>query len=192
MKSPPPLLARFAWPHTPARGPHQPSGRAGPAVSRGRLDGSPRHPRGFSLIESLIGFLILGLGMLGVTEMESVVLGASSDSHQRNAAVHMAQDRIEQFRAWCPSACALSYDGIASGSDTPASQMGAQFSRAWTVTDNTGSGQPRFKTVTVTVTWEGKQGSSTDVSTRQVTLQTKISAVPMAVVPATPSPPPSS
>ena len=84
---------------------------------------------GFSLIESLIGFLILGLGMLGVTEMESVVLGASSDSHQRNAAVHMAQDRIEQFRAWCPSACALSYDGIASGSDTPASQMGAQFSR---------------------------------------------------------------
>ena len=30
--------------------------------------------------------------------------------------------------------------------------MGAQFSRAWTVTDNTGSGQPRFKTVTVTVT----------------------------------------
>ena len=147
---------------------------------------------GFSLIESLIGFLILGLGMLGVTEMESVVLGASSDSHQRNAAVHMAQDRIEQFRAWSPSGSPLNFDDIASGSDTPASQMGATFNRQWTVVENTGTGQPRFKTVTVTVTWEGKQGSSTDASTRQVTLQTKISAVPMAVVPPAPPPPPAS
>ena len=151
-----------------------------------------RRQAGFSLIESLMGFLILGLGMLGVTEMESHVLGASSDSHQRNAAVHLAQDRIEQFRAWCPSGCATTFDDITSGSDTPAAQQGATFTRSWTVQDNTGSGQPRFKTVTVNVSWEGKQGDSTDLSTRQVILQTKISAGPLAVVPPAPPSPPGS
>ena len=70
--------------------------------------------------------------------------------------------------------------------------LGAQFSRQWAVVENTGSGQPRYKTVTVTVTWEGKEGNNPDVSTRQVTLQTKISAVPLAVVPVPPPPPPAS
>lgn len=139
--------------------------------------------RGFSLIESLIGFLILGIGMLGVTEMESYVIGASSDSHQRNAAVHMAQDRIEGFRIWCPSGCATTFDAIAAGGDSPTGVLGATFDRRWTVLENTGTGQPRFKLVTVTVTWEGKEGTSTDASTRSVTLQTKIAAVPSSVVP---------
>lgn len=152
--------------------------------------------RGFSLIESLIGFLILALGILGVTEMQSLVVGASSDSHQRNAAVHMAQDQIERFRAWRPGVSGADFDAIADGNDTPPSlvsdPLGAQFSRQWAVVENTGSGQPRYKTVTVTVTWEGKEGNNPDVSTRQVTLQTKISAVPLAVVPVPPPPPPAS
>ena len=35
--SPPPSLARFAWPHPPSRGRHQPSGEAGPAVPPGPI-----------------------------------------------------------------------------------------------------------------------------------------------------------
>lgn len=150
----------------------------------------PAQQRGFSLIEALIGFLILGLGMLGVTEMESYVIGASSDSHQRNTAVHMAQDTIEAFRSWCPSGCANTFESIASGSDTPAAAQGATFERRWTVVDHNGNGQPRFKRVTVTVTWEGKEGASTDASTRSVTLQTTLSAVPAALVPLAPPPSP--
>ncbi len=153
---------------------------------------SPRWQRGFSLIEALVGFLILGIGMLGVTELESYVIGTSSDSHQRNAAVHMAQDRIEQFRHWCDSGCATTFDTIASGDDTPANVLGANFDRRWTVVENTGTGQPRFKTITVTVSWEGKEGSSTDISTRSVTLQTKIASVPTSIVPVPPPTPPGS
>lgn len=159
------------------------------------------HQHGFSLIEALIGFLILVLGMLGVTEMESVVIGASSDSHQRNAAVHMAQRKIEYFRAWQPGVAGKDFGDIGDGSDDgqdSAEQKlpGADdvlestaFTREWTAVENTGSGLPRYKTVTVTVTWVGKEGSHPDVSTRQVTLQTKISAVPLGVVPV-PAPPP--
>lgn len=148
--------------------------------------------RGFSLIEALVGFLILGIGMLGVTELESYVIGASSDSHQRNAAVHMAQDRIEQLRHWCDSGCATTFDAIASGNDTPADVLGARFDRQWTVVESSGTGQPHFKLVTVTVTWEGKEGGSTDASTRSVTLQTKIASVPSSVVPPPPATPPGS
>ena len=108
----------------------------------------------------------------------------------------MAQDQIERFRAWRPGVAGADFDAIADGSDTPPSlvsdSLGAQFARQWTVVENTGSGQPRYKTVTVTVTWEGKEGSTPDVSTRQVTLQTKISAVPLAVVPVPAPPPPAS
>lgn len=149
--------------------------------------------RGFSLIEALIGFLVLGIGMLGVTQLESYVIGSSSDSHQRNAAVHMAQDKIEAFRNWCPSGCTTTFEGIASGSDTHAAEQGATFERSWTVVDNNTSAQPRFKRVTVTVTWEGKEGASTDASTRSVTLQTTLSAVPGSLVPlAPPTSPPGS
>jgi hypothetical protein len=70
--------------------------------------------------------------------------------------------------------------------------LGANFDRRWTVVENTGTGQPRFKTITVTVSWEGKEGSSTDISTRSVTLQTKIASVPTSIVPVPPPTPPGS
>ena len=73
--------------------------------------------RGFSLIEALIGFLVLGIGMLGVTQLESYVIGSSSDSHQRNAAVHMAQRKIEYFRAWQPGVAGKDFGDIGDGSN---------------------------------------------------------------------------
>ncbi|MFB1490675.1 MULTISPECIES: prepilin-type N-terminal cleavage/methylation domain-containing protein [unclassified Thiocapsa] len=148
-----------------------------------------KRSRGFSLIEAMIAFLIIGIGFLGVSKLQLFVSGGSGSSQQRTQALHMAQDKIECFRAW-PSSCVASYNDIASSSsaeDIAPAGSGAVFHRSWTVTTNT---NPTYKNLTVTVTWDNREGTGSGNETREVSLFTKISDVPTMAVAVTQPPPP--
>ena len=138
--------------------------------------------RGTTLIESMVGFTLLALGMLGLAQMSVFVTGGASSSQQRNEAVHLAQDQLECLRDW-PSRCAASYAAIASGSDPdPIARGGAVFHRSWTVTnDDSQPPNPVYKVVTVTVQWENKEGADASQGRRTVVLASKISDVPPVV-----------
>ncbi|NVZ07644.1 prepilin-type N-terminal cleavage/methylation domain-containing protein [Allochromatium humboldtianum] len=138
--------------------------------------------KGFSLVEAMIAFVIVGVGLLGVTKLQVFVTAGSSSSQQRVQAMNLAQEKIEYFRSHCPSGCAVSYTGIANGSDSAITRGNAIYNRSWTVTANT---SPAYKTVVVTVWWSNKEGSTADDDRREVVLQTKISDVPAMITAST-------
>ncbi len=136
-----------------------------------------KRSRGFSLIEAMIAFLIIGIGFLGISKLQLFVSTGSGSSQQRTQALHMAQDKIECFRAW-PSSCAGSYAAITAGTDAAITHNGAVFRRSWTVNDHS---DPTYKGITVQVLWSNREGDIDDEDpdpSRQVTLLTKISDIP--------------
>ena len=68
-----------------------------------------RRQRGISLIEALIGFLVLSMGVLGAARMQSWLRSNGDIARQRTEAVHFAQQDMEQVRAF---ANAAAFDGI--------------------------------------------------------------------------------
>jgi type IV pilus assembly protein PilV len=60
---------------------------------------SVQKQRGFSLIEALVAFLILSVGMLGIASLQTLSLKAGSTAMYRTAAVMKADEIIESMRA---------------------------------------------------------------------------------------------
>lgn len=57
------------------------------------------HQRGFSLVEALIGLLVLTLGLLAVLRGQPLLRQHAEIARQRSEAVRLAQEDIEQQRA---------------------------------------------------------------------------------------------
>lgn len=55
--------------------------------------------RGFSLIEALVAFLILSVGMLGIASLQTLSLKAGSTAMYRTAAIIKVDEIIESMRA---------------------------------------------------------------------------------------------
>jgi type IV pilus assembly protein PilV len=55
--------------------------------------------KGFTLLEVLIAFIILSVGILGAVKLQVVAKKASYDANQRSAALSIANDIIERIRA---------------------------------------------------------------------------------------------
>jgi len=62
---------------------------------------------GFSLIEVLVTFLVLSIGLLGLAGLQSMSIKEGMDSGQRSQAVWLMQELVERMRA--------NKDGLASG-----------------------------------------------------------------------------
>jgi type IV pilus assembly protein PilV len=68
---------------------------------------SSRHRcKGFTLLEALIGFLILSIGMLGIASLQAISLKAGKTSVYGSVAMMKVDELIESIRA-NPSAAAL-------------------------------------------------------------------------------------
>ncbi len=57
------------------------------------------HQQGFTLIEVLIAFIILSLGLLGAIALQAKAKQASFDAMQRSAAIALGNDIIHRMRA---------------------------------------------------------------------------------------------
>ena len=81
--------------------------------------------RGFTLLEALLGFLILSIGMLGIASLQAISLKAGKTSVYNSVAMMKVEELFESMRA-NPSAVALAAYGVASvGAGTDNSCTGA-------------------------------------------------------------------
>lgn len=125
------------------------------------------HQRGVTLVEALIAFLVLSLGMLAVVRLQPELRRHADLSRQRGEATRLAQQDIETLRGVAPASFAsiasaaygVGPDGL--GSPPYAVQRRVE-ATAW----------PHARSVEVVVSWPDRSGE-----VQQVTLVTLIGAI---------------
>ena len=147
--------------------------------------------KGFTLLEALIGFLILSIGMLGIASLQAISLKAGKTSVYNSVALMKTEELLESMRV-NPSATALAmYQTASAGAGTDKScstntcdeQELAQDDVYWwkknltaglpgaatasVVLDATGAAAAAAKMteVTVTVNWKERHTSDTGNTT---------------------------
>ena len=116
-----------------------------------------RRQRGTTLLEALIAFLVLSLGMLAIARMQSHLRVDADLARQRSEAIRLAQEEIETLRAFSTisaSPGARSFDGIAN-----ASRSVSGIATYALIRQIEPIGRPRAKAVSVTVSWTDSTGT---------------------------------
>lgn len=143
--------------------------------------------RGIGLIEVLIAVVVLAFGMLALAALQVRLVQSTADAKARSAAIALAKDKLEEFRAYTTidSYRAMTSSAAAEAiNDSGGSLGGVDFTRSWAVDryamqlsagnpngvfDNTvpltgalnattHAENNEFKTVTVTVQWTDATG----------------------------------
>ena len=116
-----------------------------------------RNRKGFTLIEVLVGLVILAVGLLAIAGMLVTSVKGNYFSSHLTQASYIAQDRLEFLKN-------LPIDNGALNAGThpelPVTVSGLNFSRSYTVAVN-GS----LKTITYTVTWNDGRDHSVSFTT---------------------------
>ncbi|MEO8155449.1 MAG: prepilin-type N-terminal cleavage/methylation domain-containing protein [Rhizobacter sp.] len=111
-----------------------------------------RRQRGITLVESLIGFLVLSMGVLGATHLQSWLRLNGDIARQRTDAVRYAQQDMEQVRAF---ANAATFDSIAARQSTEKDRP-----VPLNLTRNVATAPKlSLKTSTVSVSWLDRSGA---------------------------------
>ncbi|ELP5728358.1 prepilin-type N-terminal cleavage/methylation domain-containing protein [Vibrio vulnificus] len=124
--------------------------------------------RGFSLLEVMISFVLIGVGALGLVKLQVYVEQKADYAMHSIEALNLAEQKLEWFRtrgATASSAIAVaSFDSdISAGSSTH-----PPYTVTWSVPATALSGA--LKTVHVRTTWKDRLGN-----TYSIELKTKIS-----------------
>ena len=138
-----------------------------------------RRLRGTTLLEALVAFLVLSLGMLSVARLQTQLRLNSDVARQRSEAVRIAQQEIENLRSFSVmtasgSAGTRAFSDIVSGAatlDATAAQPGSN--TRYTVTRSVADDRlANAKSTTVNVAWDDRSGAA-----QQVVLDTVIAAI---------------
>jgi len=138
---------------------------------------APRPARGASLLEALIAMLIMALGMLGIAAMQAKQRAHADVAKQRSEAVRIAQEDIENFRAFgtlvsdAGVANNLAYAGVLDNAGAKSVLAGTVTTTNATYTiarDIVTSTDPRTKDLRVAVSWVNREGVSESVVLRSM------------------------
>ena len=142
-----------------------------------RTPSIPRRQRGTSLLEALVAFLVLSLGMLTVARVQTQLRLNADVARQRSEAVRLAQEDLENLRDFAVIAVAAgarAYDAIASASRSVDTDAGATH---YTVARQIDAADaPHAKSAVVTVSWIDRSGGP-----QQVVLNSLIAGVDPAI-----------
>lgn len=126
------------------------------------ISASPRAQRGTTLLEALIAFGVLSLGILTIGRVQMHLHVGSDIARQRSEAVRLAQEDLETLRAFsfiAASAAARSYADIASAVATIDADSGyATNTRYQLQRDVQASATSNAKHVSVNVAWSDRSG----------------------------------
>ncbi len=129
---------------------------------------SRHRQRGTTLLEALVAFLVVALGMLSVARMQTHIRQHAELAQQRAEAVRLAQEELESLRAFAvlaASSGARSFDAIASDSRTVGARVGAAMPTPYLVTRHIDATlEPRAKSTRVAVSWVDRGGSTQRVA----------------------------
>lgn len=126
--------------------------------------------RGFTLIEAMVALLVMSFGMLAIAGFQTTLFRNSDIAKQRTEATQLAQQKMEELRAYGQVSSStgtphiFNYtDDVVSGAETPVPGLGvtnAIFNRTWTVTPNSSNTE---KWINVKVAWTDRTGASQEV-----------------------------
>jgi prepilin-type N-terminal cleavage/methylation domain-containing protein len=68
--------------------------------------------RGFSLIEVMVALVILAVGILGISKLQSTLIRNSSDANQRAVAVSLAQKKIDDLKSFAKLTVGTTSDAV--------------------------------------------------------------------------------
>lgn len=128
-----------------------------------------RSQAGIALVEALLAFVLLALGVLAATQVQAHLRQAADNARQRSEALRLAQQDIEQQRAFADDAAyaAIAGANLSVDGDTTSYALSRQVD---------GFGAARLKTLTVTVTWTDRRGLG-----QHLTLHTALAGTPPAL-----------
>jgi Tfp pilus assembly protein PilV len=122
-----------------------------------------RRQRGASLVEALIGFLVVATGMLAAAQWQVRLREASDLARQRTEAVRLARRALEDTRADLARAApaAAGRDGGVVGGSATATDDVAGANTRYTVTREAREDQTdRHHAVRITVQWDDRRGTA--------------------------------
>lgn len=131
-----------------------------------------RRQRGVTLIEAMVAMVIMAFGMVALVGLQSNMRRSADLAKQRGEAVRLAQQQIEQLRAYTvlaipanPAPGVRAFDSIAVAgdiNDAIPSGSNATFSLVKTVTPWREPSQPgpTMQAVTMTVSWNDRTGEA--------------------------------
>ncbi|TCK05941.1 type IV pilus modification PilV family protein [Marinobacterium mangrovicola] len=114
-----------------------------------------RKQSGFTLIEAIIAFFVLTVGLLGAALFQSYLVAESGNSKARSYALKLAEKRLDELRGITLPA---DFQAIPSIASSTVSGSNAIFSVQQIVGPASGAGAD-FKEVTVVVSWNGGDDS---------------------------------
>lgn len=131
-----------------------------------------RRQRGVSTLEALIAFALLALGMIGLARLHVELRSHADAARERSEAVRLAQQDLEQLRAFASGAAWDAIDDAEPADVTPPGATTA-YRRERSVRIDAASGQ---KAVQVTLRWSDRHGAP-----QSLQLQTLIGAADPAL-----------
>ena len=135
-------------------------------------DQRPHRQCGTTLLEALVAFLVLSLGMLAIARVQTQLRLNADVARQRSEAVRLAQEDIESLRAFAVLASTpglRSFDAIASASrDVDAGSPEATTTRYRVARQIDTASLPGAKNLRVTVDWTDRAGAAQQVALASV------------------------
>jgi type IV pilus assembly protein PilV len=112
--------------------------------------------KGFSLIEVLISFVVLTVGVLGLVKLQTYMEVKSENALHSIDALYLAEEKLEYFqtRAQSGGTGTILYSSIISSPKTSVSMAGTTVDHEITVTEDTPV--VGAKTINVTVSWKDR------------------------------------
>ena len=113
--------------------------------------------KGFTLIEVLIGLVILAIGLLGIASMQISSVKGNIFSSNMTQAANLVQDKLEYLKN-------LSYSdpNLNAGQYKEGTIPGTTFSRQYNIVEDAGNS---IKTITVTVQWTDRVNHNLTLTT---------------------------
>lgn len=130
---------------------------------------------GITLVEVMVAFAIMMVGVAALVKLNSYIVGTGSVSMEMSTAQTVARQKLEDLRNYdtlTTTPGQKAYADIVTGTQT-VTQNGVSYALAWTVTNHS---NPDYKTVDLTVSWTDRRGQA-----EQMRLTTNISKVDPAL-----------
>ncbi|EJL6412254.1 prepilin-type N-terminal cleavage/methylation domain-containing protein [Vibrio cholerae] len=127
---------------------------------------------GFSLIEVMISFVLIGVGALGLVKLQAYIEQRADYAMHSNEALNLAEQKLEWFRTRGASSAnpAMSTANfstdIVSGNDV----SHPSYKLSWSVSNASGALSSALKTIHIEASWKDRHGE-----TQSVELKTMLS-----------------